>query len=67
MPDLYTQIEAQPREILEATANSLAVRAAEPAMREIFARYMGQVRLPAGARALEVGCGSGESTKHVME
>jgi arsenite methyltransferase len=65
--DLYTRISEQPREVLDTIATSLNVRASEPAMRSICARYMGQIALPASARVLEIGCGNGATTRHIME
>src|SRR5262245_40010854 len=43
------------------------VRASEPAMQAICARYMAQITLPAGARVLEVGCGNGAATGLSMQ
>jgi arsenite methyltransferase len=65
--DLYTRISEQPREVLDTIANSLNVRASEPAMQAICARYMAQIAVPVGARALEIGCGNGATTKLVMQ
>ena len=67
MTDLYTRIREQPREVLDTIATSLNVRASEPAMQTICARYMAQIALPAGARVLEVGCGNGATTKLIMQ
>ena len=66
MSDLLTRVNEQPRAVLDAIARSMTVRAAEPAMRAICARYMAQIGLPAGARVLEVGCGNGAVTKLAM-
>jgi len=65
--DLYTRIADQPREVLDTIANSLNVRASEPAMQDICARYMARVTQPAGARVLEIGCGNGATTKLIMQ
>jgi arsenite methyltransferase len=65
--DLYTRIREQPREVLDTIANSLNVRASEPAMQCICARYMAQIALPVGARVLEIGCGNGATTKLIMQ
>jgi len=65
--DLLTRIRDQPREVLDAIAGSMNVRASEPAMRAICARYMAQIVLPAGARVLEVGCGNGATTTLIMQ
>ena len=66
MTDLYTRIEEQPREVLDTIARSLDVRASEPAMQAICARYMAQIGLPERARVLEIGCGNGATTKLIM-
>jgi len=52
---LLTRIREQPREVLDAIAKSMDVRASEPAMQAICERYMAQITLPEGARVLEVG------------
>jgi ubiquinone/menaquinone biosynthesis C-methylase UbiE len=65
--DLYTRISEQPREVLDTIAKSLNVRASEPAMQVICARYMAQIARPAAARVLEIGCGNGATTKLIME
>jgi trans-aconitate methyltransferase len=66
MTDLLTRIAEQPREVLDTVASSMNVRASESAMQAICARYMTQIALPEGARALEVGCGNGAVTKLIM-
>ena len=67
MTDLLTSIREQPCEVLDAIAKSMNVRASEPAMQAICARYMAQIAVPAGARVLEVGCGNGAATKLIMQ
>ena len=52
--------------MLDAIASSMNIRAAEPAMQSICARYMGEIGVP-GAHALEVGCGNGAATKLIMQ
>jgi arsenite methyltransferase len=64
---LLARIKEQPREVLDSIAKSMNVRASEPAMQAISARYMAQIILPKGARVLEVGCGNGASTKLIMQ
>jgi arsenite methyltransferase len=61
------RIREQPREVLEDIAKSMNVRASEPAMQTICARYMTQITLPKRARILEVGCGNGAATKLIMD
>lgn len=67
MTDLYTRIREQPREVLDTIASSMNVRASEPAMQTICARYMAKIVLPLGARVLEIGCGNGATTRLIME
>jgi ubiquinone/menaquinone biosynthesis C-methylase UbiE len=67
MTDLITRIGEQPREVLETIARSMNVRASEPAMQAICARYMAQIVLPEDGRALEIGCGNGATTRLIME
>jgi ubiquinone/menaquinone biosynthesis C-methylase UbiE len=67
MADLYTRIVEQPGDLLDTIARSLNVRASEPAVQAICARYMTQVALPRGARVLEIGCGNGATTRLIME
>lgn len=66
LADLLTCIEKQPSEVLDAIATSMNVRAAEPAMQSICARYMAGIPVR-GARALEVGCGNGAATKLILQ
>ena len=61
------RIREQPREVLDAIAKSMDVRASEPAIRAICARYMAQIALPARPRVLEIGCGTGATTKLIMQ
>ena len=67
MTDLITRIGEQPREVLDTIAKSMNVRASEPAMQAICARYMAQIVLPQDARVLEIGCGNGATTRLIME
>jgi arsenite methyltransferase len=64
--DLLTRIAEQPPEVLDAIASSMNVRAAEPAMQSICARYMGGIAAH-DARALEIGCGNGAATTLIMQ
>jgi arsenite methyltransferase len=64
---LIARIKEQPREVLDAIATSMNVRASEAGMRAICARYMAQIALPAGASVLEVGCGNGAATRLILQ
>lgn len=66
MTDLLTRIAEQPQDVLDAIANSMNVRASEPAMRSICARYLGRLSAP-HADVLEIGCGNGATTRLIMQ
>jgi ubiquinone/menaquinone biosynthesis C-methylase UbiE len=66
LTDLLTRIEEQPPEVLDVIARSMTIRAAEPAMQSICARYMRKIGVP-DAHVLEVGCGNGAVTKLIMQ
>jgi SAM-dependent methyltransferase len=66
LTDMLTRIEEQAPEVLAGIARSMRIRAAEPAMQSICARYMGQIAVP-DAHVLEVGCGNGAATELIMQ
>jgi len=66
MADLYTHIAEQPREVVDAMATALEGRANDSAMQAITARYLSRVEPPADSRVLEVGCGAGAATRHLI-
>lgn len=66
MTDLLTRIEDQPPEVLDVIARSMSIRAAEPAMQSICARYMREIGVQ-DAHVLEVGCGNGAVTQLIMQ
>jgi ubiquinone/menaquinone biosynthesis C-methylase UbiE len=67
MADVHTRIREQPSEVLETIARSMETRASEPAMQAIVRRYLSALEIPNGARALELGCGNGASTRLFLE
>jgi len=66
LTDLLTRIEEQPPDVLDVIAASMSVRAAEPAMQSICARYMSKIGVQ-DADVLEVGCGNGAAAKLIMQ
>src|SRR5262249_38865049 len=54
-------------DVLEGIAHSMNIRAAEPVMQAICARYMAKFAVPRDSCVLEVGCGNGASTKLIMQ
>ena len=58
--DLYIRIREQPREVLDTIAKSMNVRASEPAMQTICARYMGQIALSEAPVCLRLAAETGQ-------
>jgi SAM-dependent methyltransferase len=63
MPDIYVRVTEAAPEILEALANALEMRAADPQQRAMLQTYLRDAALPHGAQVLEVGCGTGAVTR----
>jgi ubiquinone/menaquinone biosynthesis C-methylase UbiE len=63
MADFYSNITAHPAEVLERIAQLMELRAANPQQRVMLETYLAEVALPARARVLEVGCGTGAVTR----
>ena len=59
MPDVFSDITNAPPEILEPIAQTLEARAANPKLQAMLESYLGEIELPASARILEVGSGTG--------
>jgi ubiquinone/menaquinone biosynthesis C-methylase UbiE len=65
MPDVYATITDADRATLDALAEVLELRAADPMQRAMLEDYIGDLELPAGARVLEIGCGTGAVTRYL--
>jgi ubiquinone/menaquinone biosynthesis C-methylase UbiE len=59
MPDVYATIENAGREVQDRLADVLELRAADAQQRAMTETYIGDLELAAGARVLEIGCGTG--------
>ena len=65
MPDIYSSIAHQPREMQERIVEVLRLRAEEPEMQNLTASYLSKLEIPGGAHILEMGCGSGRITRTI--
>ena len=65
MPDVYATIAEADGELQERLAETLELRAADPAQRAMFVAYTSALTLPDGAAVLEVGCGTGAITRQL--
>ncbi len=63
MPDVFAKITEAAPAILEGIMSVLELRAADPQQRAMLDTYLADVDIPAGARVLEVGCGTGAVTR----
>jgi ubiquinone/menaquinone biosynthesis C-methylase UbiE len=63
MPDVYAVISQVDAETQERLAAILELRAADPQQRAILDSYVAEIDLPAEARVLEIGCGTGPVTR----
>jgi ubiquinone/menaquinone biosynthesis C-methylase UbiE len=67
MTDPYSFIAEVEQSVQVRLADVLELRAADPQQRAMVERYLAEVHLPRGARALEVGCGTGAISRRIAE
>ena len=67
MPDPYATIAQADESIQLRLAEVLELRAAEPQQRAMAVQYLSEIELPRGAKALEVGCGTGAVSRLIAE
>jgi arsenite methyltransferase len=67
LPDPYANLREAPVEIQRRLANVVDTRAADPSQVEIRRRYLANLHLPLGAKAVEFGCGTGHVTRDLIE
>ena len=63
MPDPYASIAVVDPKVQETLAEVLEIRAAEPRQQEMLQTYFGWIGFPEGAHVLDVGCGTGATTR----
>ncbi|MFT5182732.1 MAG: arsenite methyltransferase, partial [Alphaproteobacteria bacterium] len=66
MPDVYLTINEADPALLAEIADGLEIRAALPQQVEILETYLGDIDFPAGARVLDVGCGTGAQSRTLI-
>jgi arsenite methyltransferase len=59
MPDVFANITQANEQMLAVIADVLELRAALPQQQAMIKTYLSDIPFPAGARVLEVGCGTG--------
>jgi ubiquinone/menaquinone biosynthesis C-methylase UbiE len=67
MPDPYASIADAEPSIQRRLADVLELRAADPQQRAMLRAHLSQLDLPPGARALEIGCGTGAVSRALVQ
>src|SRR6186997_2947476 len=63
MPDVYAAVTELDAAAQERLVGVLETRGADPQQQALRRAFLGEVPFPAGARVLEVGCGTGVLTR----
>ena len=67
MPDLYSNIADIPAETQAMLGDALVLRANDVQMREMRRRYFSWLAIEQGGRGIEIGCGTGEVVRDLLE
>jgi ubiquinone/menaquinone biosynthesis C-methylase UbiE len=67
MADPYAAIAQTDPFVQQRLADVLELRAADPQQQMMIRAYLSEISLPKGARALEIGCGTGAVSRAVVE
>ncbi len=66
MSDPYSDLAAQQKHMQERIADAMEARCLEPAQKTIRRAYLADINLSAGAKALEMGSGTGHVTEDLL-
>jgi len=66
VPDVYLNINEADPALLADIAKGLEMRAALPQQRAMLETYLGDIDFPAGARVLDIGCGTGAQSRTLI-
>jgi ubiquinone/menaquinone biosynthesis C-methylase UbiE len=67
MPDPYATIVDTDPEFQERLSDVLELRAADPQQRAMLRAYLSELDISQGAKALEIGCGTGAVSRAIVE
>ena len=67
MPDPWSSTASLDEAIQHRLADVLSTRASDPQQQEMADRYLSDLKLPAGARVVEIGCGTGIVCRRIAE
>jgi ubiquinone/menaquinone biosynthesis C-methylase UbiE len=67
VPDPYATIADADPSLQKRLSDILELRASDPQQRAMLRAYLSEIELPHGAKALEVGCGTGAVSRALVE
>ena len=67
MPDPYATIAETDATLQQRLADVLELRAVDTQQQAMLRAYLSEIRLPPGAKALEIGCGTGAVSRALVE
>jgi ubiquinone/menaquinone biosynthesis C-methylase UbiE len=67
MPDPYAAISDADLALQARLSDVLELRASDPRQRAMLRAYLSELELPPGAKALEIGCGTGAVSRALVE
>ncbi|HVH25778.1 MAG TPA: class I SAM-dependent methyltransferase, partial [Vicinamibacterales bacterium] len=67
MPDPYATIADAAPSLQERLSDVLELRASDSQQQAMLHAYLSEIELPRGARALEIGCGTGAVSRALVE
>jgi ubiquinone/menaquinone biosynthesis C-methylase UbiE len=65
MPDVYNAVTELDPAVAKQLGDAMELRATEPAQQAMLAAYLDDLDLPAGAKVVEIGCGTGAISRAV--
>ena len=65
MPDVYNTITSAEPALVERIAQALEVRGADDQQKSMLGSYLAEIKFPANARVIEVGCGTGPVSRRL--
>jgi ubiquinone/menaquinone biosynthesis C-methylase UbiE len=65
MPDVYNTITSAEPALVQRIAQALEVRGADDQQKSMLGSYLAEIKFPANARVIEVGCGTGPVSRRL--
>ena len=65
MPDVYNTITSAQPALVQRIAQALEVRGADLQQKSMLGSYLAEIKFPANARVIEIGCGTGPVSRRL--